>query len=325
VLPHCLSHRITFIPPTGINCTGNVTNPHIELGLKWIGDNFERVFTDKGSNAPLYAVYGVERVGVASGRKYFGSVNWYERGADFLVKGQSKTGSWGNTIGTSFATLFLCRGRAPVLFNKLQYDIAGKEGNWNQRPRDIANLVRWIGRKTERDLNWQIVSLNGPVSELLDAPVLYISGNKPLDFTEEEQAKLREYCESGGLILGNADCGDQSFAESFKNLGTKLFHNYEFRILPSDHPIHTNQQFPRSTWKDPPNGSVTEQWCSRTDDAGPGRPIVPVTGNWRTPASICRSLNWPMTWFSTRSTNNICWKRERRLSSRRTKPSPPIA
>jgi hypothetical protein len=238
----------------GIKCSGNVVNPHIEAGLKWISDNFENVFTDKTALAPYYGLYGVERVGVASGRKYLGKVNWYQRGSDFLVSEQGARGNWGSLTETCFATLFLSRGRAPVIFNKLQYfDAAGKEGVWNQRPRDVANLTHWVAKQTERDLNWQIVNLSGPPDELLDAPVLYISGNKPLKFSPADEAKLRQYCEEGGLIYGNPDCGSSEFSDSFRKLGSRLFHMYEFHELPKSHVIFTGEQYPRTQWKPAPS------------------------------------------------------------------------
>ena len=64
---------------------------------------------------------------------------------------------------------FLIRGRAPVVMSKLQY-----AGNWNERPRDLANLVQWMSKQTERHLNWQIVNLQAPVHELHDAPILCV-------------------------------------------------------------------------------------------------------------------------------------------------------
>ena len=260
----------------GIKCTGNVVNPHIEAGLSWIDKNFEEVFTQNTTmDAPYYALYGVERVGVASGRKYLGSVDWYQRGADFLLKNQSREGSWGGKIPTCFGMLFLSRGRAPVLFNKLQYDSAGKEGNWNERPRDIANLTHWISKETERDLNWQIVNLKATASDLLDAPVLFISGNKPLQFTPADEAKLREYCEDGGLIMGNPDCQSSAFTESFLKLGSRMFHDYEFRNLPLKHPIYTNEQYPRSIWKPAPTvlslGNGVRELMILTNNSDPAR------------------------------------------------------
>ena len=72
---------------------------------------------------------------------------------------------------SSFALLFLSRGRAPVLFNKLEYNLASSskkpvEGNWNQRPRDIANLTHFIGREREISMNWQIVNLQQAVDHV---------------------------------------------------------------------------------------------------------------------------------------------------------------
>jgi hypothetical protein len=234
----------------GINCTGNIRDEHIERGLKWMSDNFKKVDN-------YYTWYGVERIGVASGLKYFGTVNWYDVGADRMVKQQNKEGSWGEVTDCAFAILFLVRGRAPVMMNKLEYivDTAGDKPRpltWNQRPRDVANIARWTGRQIEKDLNWQIVNLNVDVDEFHDAPILYIAGKDSLQFTKEQEAKLKEFVEGGGLILGNADCASKLFAESFRKLGTKLF-GWEFRELPEDHPIYTAEQYKRSTWKQKPS------------------------------------------------------------------------
>ena len=62
--------------------------------------------------------------------------------------------------------LFLSHGSAPLVMNKLDYSEAGKypeDMHWNQRPRDVANIARWIGRETERELNWQTVNLSASI------------------------------------------------------------------------------------------------------------------------------------------------------------------
>ena len=117
-------------------CKGGITNDNIENGLRYMDKHINEAIV--GGN--YYAMYGVERIGVASGRKYFGTVNWYQVGADFLVKNQAGNGSWSGAFGavpdTSFGLLFLVRGRAPVMFNKLQYSIEGNkkdENPWNER------------------------------------------------------------------------------------------------------------------------------------------------------------------------------------------------
>jgi hypothetical protein len=50
------------------------------------------------------------------------------------------------------------------------------------------------------------------------------------------------------MILGNPDCGNRLFIQSFKALGLKLFPKYEFRKLPPSHPIF-DEQYHASKWK----------------------------------------------------------------------------
>lgn len=238
---------------------GNIKNPVIDKAMAWLTTNFKKIADDEkfDRDYPYITLYAIERVGAASGLKYFNDINWYQVGADRFLRNKKTKGSWsgayGEVVNTSFAVLFLAQGRAPVVMNKLEYDLAGgKPGNWNQRPRDVANVTRWIGKQSERDLNWQIVNLKAPVAELHDAPILYIAGNQELKFDKEEIDKLRQFLEGGGMILGNAETSSQLFAKSFRALAKELLPTYEFRALPADHAIFTNQQFPASGWKRKP-------------------------------------------------------------------------
>ncbi|MEO6436627.1 MAG: DUF4159 domain-containing protein [Tepidisphaeraceae bacterium] len=246
----------------GLAGVGNVRNPAIERGMKWMAENFSRVATKESyaRDYPFATLYAVERIGVASGIKYFGDVDWYEKGADFLVDQQKSDGSFASDHGskvatTCFATLFLSRGAYPVFMNKLDFakaGVAGKDANWNQRPRDVANAARWTGRQIERDLNWQIVTLDSPVKDWHDAPILYIAGGQALNFTPEHEAKLKQFIEQGGLVLANADNASAGFASGFQALGKKLFPSYPFAPLPEGHVIYTGEQFARSKWQRKP-------------------------------------------------------------------------
>jgi hypothetical protein len=283
----------------GLRCDGNYKDEGLDRGLAWISRNF----ADYRKNHPHYALYGCERIGVAAGYKYFGKINWYEEGAEFLVRSQNKDGSWGNHAdnhnhnripNTAFGLMFLARGRAPVMMNKLDYRTAqagAREPTWNERPRDVANIVRWVGRQRERDLNWQIVNLRAPVEELHDAPILFIGGRDALNLTSADEAKLKLYVEQGGMILGHADCGSKPFADSFKSLGQKLFPAYEFRELPAMHPIYTSQQFRRPGWPNPPfllglsNGTRELMLLFPTVDPGRGWQTQAFAGGQREPLS----------------------------------------
>jgi hypothetical protein len=241
--------------PASADCRGNAPHKAIDAGLAYLTAHAPQVFEMTG-DFPFYTLYGIERIGLASGYKYLGATDWYKQGALALLATQGADGSWGDVADTCFAILFLVRGRAPLVLNKLEYalDAHGdkpKPANWNQRPRDAANLTRWMGRQLERDLRWQIVPLKGPAEDLHDAPILYLAGNQSLAFTAEEEDKLRQFALQGGVILGNADCANPLFATAFKKLGAKLFPPYEFRDLPIGHLLY-DLNYSRKSWKNPP-------------------------------------------------------------------------
>jgi hypothetical protein len=242
-------------------------DPQLDLGLKWIADNFKTLY-NKDSREDLtryYTLYGLERIGVASGYKYFGNTNWFADGSDLLLRSQADNGSWGSSADlwghdcasvpdTCFGILFFVYGKAPVVINKLSYINAQTNETylWNARPRDIANLTRWAGKEVESLLNWHVVSLANPITELHDAPILYVSGYKPLAFSDADVAKLRQFVEEGGMILANANNSSPAFATSARTLGEKMFPSYEFRELPATHLLYTNEQFPGSKFKPKP-------------------------------------------------------------------------
>ena len=214
-------------------CKGDTTYPPIEKGLDWLDKNFDARTNPHNGAWYYYYLYGVERVGLASGYKYFGQKDWYKLGAAALLQKQGGGGGWENPVETSFALLFLSRGQHPVLFNKLKYP-----GNWNSRPRDLANITRWVSRDFERPVNWQIIHLGIPVSEWHDAPILYISGAAAPQFTDKDLDNLRDFVYQGGVILSEAACNNEAFTTAMQKAYAKMFAPYEMRRLPDDHPVY---------------------------------------------------------------------------------------
>jgi len=220
-----------------ITCKGNTDFPPIKRGLDWLDRNYGK----GGGNASAgsgYYLYGIERVGLASGYKYFGRTDWYKVGATRILQTQMGNGAWpgghGTLAETAFRLLFLVRGRHPVLFNKLQFD-----GDWNNRPRDLAGLTRWASQAFERTVNWQIINLNAPVREWHDAPLLYISGAKKPNFSDKDIEKLREFVHQGGTLFCAVECGGTAFRTAMLELYGKLFPNYELTRCTAEHPIYS--------------------------------------------------------------------------------------
>jgi hypothetical protein len=233
------------------SCNGYQEDRAIEAGLAWIDQHYTEAMTPFKASFTFqnYGMYAVERVGLLSGRKYFaGTRNWYKDGCDMILQNQLPDGSWTNIPDTCFALLFLSHGRVPVVLNKLQY-----EGNWDERPRDAANVSSYMTRGLEQATMWQVVTLKAPVEDLHESPILYIAGKGPLNFTAEETDKLRQFVEEGGIILGNADCGDGAFAKSFKELGSSLWPDFEWEKIGADHLIFTDEQYKAKKWQQKPD------------------------------------------------------------------------
>ncbi|HEY2587210.1 MAG TPA: DUF4159 domain-containing protein [Tepidisphaeraceae bacterium] len=254
----------------GTECRGNPKDANIAHGLEWLGTNFDAVYDptreawqnqfwlppEARPKLETYGLFAISRIGAASGLRQFGNVDWFQRGADYLMKAQAPDGTWKGKVspidGTALGALFLCYGRAPIVVNKLQYSLetGGKsaEARWNQRPQDVFNFVSWMGHQLESRFNWQIVNLDGPAETLHDAPILYIAGDQPLNLSQADKDKLRLFVQQGGMIVGNADCDNAAFSSSFTKLGTELFPSYSFRELPPTHPLMSGEQFTSTKW-----------------------------------------------------------------------------
>ncbi|MCL2649303.1 MAG: DUF4159 domain-containing protein [Phycisphaerales bacterium] len=238
---------------------------NIDAGLKWLNASY------KPGSTNYYYLYGVERVGLASGLKFFGTTNWYKEDAGNIVKSQkdngSWTGSWGPEIDTCYALLFLARGRNPVCFNKLQYN-----GPWSARPRDDAYITRWMSKKFEKPINWQVVNLQVNPDEWLDAPVLLITGSADPKFTPEEVAKLKAYINAGGMIFSTADGNSSTFSNAMKKYaGEVVDKKYEMRQLPRDHTLFSKEigvDLPNPPALQGISNGIREVWIHSSQDIG---------------------------------------------------------
>jgi hypothetical protein len=198
-----------------------------------------------------YTLHALSRVGLASGYKYLGSHDWFRELARRIVLSQWANGSWGRydqptadtLIDTAYTVLFLARGRHPILMNKLRLDVAGRNdrGEWNNRPRDLANLARFASRELERPLNWQIVSIDRDPADWSDAPILYLASHAALKLSDQDIAKIRAFVDGGGMLFTQADAGAEAFNLYVNQLAKKLFPDHELKDLPLDDELYTLQ------------------------------------------------------------------------------------
>lgn len=201
----------------------------IEKGLDYLNNNFS---TDAGVHGGVsYMWYGYERVGLASGIKYFGGKDWFQEIAQKIV---AKKANFGNSYHTAaFDLMFLARGRVPVWINKLQ--IPGTA--WNNRPNDVYFLNKFISEYREHEVNWQVVGVKSDPKEWMSAPLMWISSNSDVEWTDEYVAKIKEYIDLGGTVLANPEDRSSSFRASIQELAEKMYPDLKFEAVTREHPM----------------------------------------------------------------------------------------
>jgi hypothetical protein len=260
---------------TGVarNCGRYEANDAVRRGMNWIGRNFafERA---RGSDSTFYNVYGIERVGRLSGQRFLGKVDWYREGCEYLVRVQSPDGGWSqangaavdgvNVIATSFALLFLSKGRSPILISKLAWgdfeqkdrgvmvergDDPGVVG-WNRKHNDARHLTEFVSRELfgGMPLGWQAYDprrreftrtedVLSEVGVLVQSPILYLNGHKAPKLSSAHKDLVKRYVEEGGFVLAEACCGSDEFARGFRQLMRELFPESELRKVPPEHAV----------------------------------------------------------------------------------------
>jgi hypothetical protein len=253
------------------NCGKGTTDEHLERGINWMATHF-RVGENYGASHQwkYYFLYGLERTGRLSGVRFFGNHDWYREGAEHLVHEQDKLdGFWRGQqyerfpmISTSFALLFLAKGRSPVVINKLRH---GEGTDWNNDVDDVRNLVGAVSRDWNHLMTWQVVNPNvARVEDMLQAPIAFFNGHEAPVFTDRGIRILRDFVDQGGFIFAEACCGSKEFDKGFRDLMKRVFSDedpdkkdpanpravnsdYELRPLLADHPVW------RSKWRLDPN------------------------------------------------------------------------
>jgi len=228
------------------NCGKGGVNRNIQRGIDWLASHFQ-VGQNYGGGQQwrFYYLYGLERAGRLAGIRFFGQHDWYRLGAEQLVHEQNKlSGFWrgalveeDRVLATSFALLFLAKGRAPVLINKLRH---GPSNDWQNDPDDVRNLVSMVSRDWKNLLTWQVVDPGiASVSELLQAPIVFFNGHRVPEFSAIAKQNLREFIEQGGFIFADACCSNAEFDAGFKDLMKELFPEEQFKLRPlsDDHPV----------------------------------------------------------------------------------------
>lgn len=214
----------------------------IDAASVWLADHFDLDKVDGTTNHWAnhwlgYYYYSIDRAGTASGRKYVGNVQWYPRVVEKVLSRQQPDGSWSDLVNTSFNILSLLKGRAPIIVNKLEYADEG----WNDYPRDAAKLTQWMTQLFEQPFGWQIVEVHNAARDLMDAPIVLITGETDLQLADSLKQALTEYVWAGGTIVVSPTDGKGAFVEKCQTAFAEMFPELTVGVLPAEHPVYSMQ------------------------------------------------------------------------------------
>ena len=234
-----------------VACCGGGSAPRdLEKGLAWLGKRFS-VMQNPGTGGETwlyYYLYGLERVGRFTARRYIGEHDWYLEGAKMFTATQDRlSGKFvanrieDSVVATSFALLFLAKGRRPVIVAKSRH---GPEADWNRHGHDVSHLVEYVESRWKRDypagLSWHVTDVpTAGQDDLQQAPVLWISGKVDFDAGPDAGRRLRTYIDNGGFVFAEACCPQsEGFDRQLRQLVGEIFPEPEYRLhlLPPEHP-----------------------------------------------------------------------------------------
>lgn len=130
---------------------------------------------------------------------------------------------------------------SPFKIARLKYSGGG---DWYNDPSAEVNMMEYLKKNTSIDVDEpKFYSVSVSSDEIFNYPFILITGHGNIELTQQEAARLRKYCETGGFIFADDDYG---MNESFRREVKKIFPGEELKELPFDHPVYNSHYtFPK--------------------------------------------------------------------------------
>lgn len=139
-----------------------------------------------------------------------------------------------------FLLLFI--GSIPLGFSQSSFKVGKLKyngGDWYANQTSLPNLYKFIKENTRMNINLEEEVVEASNPNILQFPMLYMTGHGNVDFNNTEVENLRKFMFSGGFLLMDDNYGMNKFA---KREIKKIFPEFELKEIPFSHPVF-NQHF----------------------------------------------------------------------------------
>jgi len=118
----------------------------------------------------------------------------------------------------------------------------GGGGDWYGNQSSISNLLEYIQKNTDIDVNLQEARVEISDDALFSYPYIYMTGHGNVRFTDPEVERLRKYLTNGGFLHADDNYGMDTY---LRREMKKIFPDKEWVELPFNHEIyHSHFDFP---------------------------------------------------------------------------------
>ncbi len=141
--------------------------------------------------------------------------------------------------------------------------------DWMTDPADVTTLLNWSAEKLGihyRAIEVEFAHFSYDPREL---PALLLAGHNKFELTDEVREKLARYVLDGGAIIGDACCGWNDFAESFRREIELIFPGRPLRKMLPEEPVYASYyKLGNLTYKKGDGSTFVEPPCLEGIDFG---------------------------------------------------------
>jgi hypothetical protein len=113
----------------------------------------------------------------------------------------------------------------------------GEDGGWKTRHTGLSVLLQQYNQKTGAPVKFSTKEMRLTDPALMDSPIIYFTGHEAFTLKPEEITALRNYLNSGGLLIAEACCGRKAFDASFREMMAKVLPGTPFNALRQGHSL----------------------------------------------------------------------------------------
>lgn len=113
-------------------------------------------------------------------------------------------------------------------------------GDWDPTPHGLPNLLKFIDFNSTLNVQFKRETVSLDDLDVLKEPLLYMTGLREFKLTAQEQKRLGDYLNAGGILFAESAMRSDQFDKSFRETIAQVLPGSKLEALKPDHPIYTN-------------------------------------------------------------------------------------